>query len=89
MNPAGGQFSSLSDMIIVVETLLNANHPRSQISQYSLDKWLQSVHTFQEDDWTEIGFIWEIIKARDSNHRLRKIYWKRTSSGDDYYVIPL
>ena len=79
MNPAGGQFSSLSDMITVAQTLLNAQHPKSQISEYSLNKWLQTVHAFEEDDWTEIGFIWEIIKARDSNGRLRKIYWKRTS----------
>jgi len=76
MNPAGGQFSSLADMITVTQTLLNANHPRSQLSQYSLTKWLQPVHAFEEDDWTEIGFIWEIIKAEDSNGRLRKIYWK-------------
>ena len=77
MNPAGGQFSSLSDFITVTQTLLNAQHPKSQISPYALDKWLQTVHAFEEDDWTEIGFIWEIIKARDSNGRLRKIYWKR------------
>ncbi|KAH9917603.1 beta-lactamase/transpeptidase-like protein [Fomitopsis serialis] len=76
MNPAGGQFSSLADMVTVTQTLLNANHPRSQLSHYSLNKWLQPVHTFEEDDWTEIGFIWEIIKAEDSNGRLRKIYWK-------------
>ena len=77
MNPAGGQFSSLFDMIIVTQSLLNARHPKSQISEYSLSKWLQTVHTFEEDDWTEIGLTWEIIKARDSNGRLRKIYWKR------------
>ncbi|PIL32219.1 hypothetical protein GSI_05464 [Ganoderma sinense ZZ0214-1] len=76
MNPAGGQFSSLSDLIIVVQTLLNTNHLKSQISRYSRDKWLQTVHAFEEDDWTEIGFIWEIIKLKDSNGRARKIYWK-------------
>lgn len=80
MNPAGGQFSSLSDLITVTQTLLNTKHPKSQISQYSRDKWLQTVHAFEEDDWTEIGFIWEIIKQKDSNGRARKIYWKRSSS---------
>lgn len=79
MNPAGGQFSSLSDMVTVTQTFLNPKHPKSQITSYSMHNWLQSVHTFDEDDWTEIGFMWEIIKARDSNGRLRKIYWKRTS----------
>ncbi|KAM5544672.1 hypothetical protein V8D89_001570 [Ganoderma adspersum] len=79
MNPAGGQFSSLSDLITVTQTLLNANHPKSQISRFSRDKWLQTVHAFEEDDWTEIGFIWEIIKQKDSNGRARKIYWKLSS----------
>ena len=76
MNPAGGQFSSLSDMITVTQTLLNANHPKSRISRHSLDRWLQTAHAFEEDDWTEVGLMWEIVKARDSNGRLRKIYWK-------------
>lgn len=80
MNPAGGQFSSLSDMIKVTQTILNPEHPKSLLTSYSRDKWLHTtVHAFEEDDWTEIGFIWEIIKAADSNGRLRKIYWKRTS----------
>ncbi len=28
-----------------------------------------------------MGFLWEIIKARDSNGRLRRVYWKRKSFG--------
>ncbi len=79
MNPSGGQFSSLSDFITLIETLLNPQHPKSQITQHSLNRWLQQVHTFEEDDWTEMGFLWEIIKARDSNGRLRRIYWKSKS----------
>lgn len=30
------------------------------------------MHTFlalEEDDWTEVSFLWEIIKARDSNRK--------------------
>ena len=77
MNPAGGQFSSLSDSIKVVQTLLDPDQPGSLLTRYSMDKWLHSVHAFEEDDWTEIGFIWEIIKAHDKHNRLRKIYWKR------------
>ncbi len=75
MNPAGGQFSSLSDCIKVVQTLLN---PVSLLSRSSMDKWLQPVHDFEEDDWTQIGLVWEIIKARDSNGRPRKVYLKRS-----------
>ncbi|KAL1941009.1 hypothetical protein VTO73DRAFT_7645 [Trametes versicolor] len=76
MNPAGGQFASLADMVTLTQTILDPSHTKSQISSYARDKWLRTVHAFEEDDWTEIGFIWEIIKAADSNGRLRKIYWK-------------
>ncbi|KAJ7188877.1 beta-lactamase/transpeptidase-like protein [Mycena filopes] len=76
MNPAGGQFSSLRDCITVTQSLLNPEDSRSLITKTTMDKWLQPVHSFQEDDWTESGFIWEIIKAPDSNKRLRRIYWK-------------
>ncbi|KAJ3552290.1 hypothetical protein NM688_g4225 [Phlebia brevispora] len=76
MNPAAGQFSSLRDFVTVVETILNPSHPKSVLTRYSRDKWLRPVHDFEEDDWTEIGTPWEIIKAPDSNGRLRKIYWK-------------
>nr|VWP01941.1 N/A [Ganoderma boninense] len=76
MNPSGGQFSTLSDFITLAQTLLNPRHPKSQITQYSMNRWLQQVHAFEEDDWTEMGFLWEIIKAPDSNGRLRRVYMK-------------
>ncbi|KAJ7643236.1 beta-lactamase/transpeptidase-like protein [Mycena rosella] len=76
MNPAGGQFSSLRDSVTVVQNLLNPEHPKSLISKAAMDKWLRPIHSFEEDDWTEAGFIWEIVKAPDSNKRLRRIYWK-------------
>ena len=77
MNPSGGQFATLSDFITLTQTLLNPRHPKSQLTQYSMNRWLQQVHAFEEDDWTEMGFLWEIIKAQDSNGRLRRVYWKR------------
>ncbi|KAI0324709.1 beta-lactamase/transpeptidase-like protein [Cubamyces sp. BRFM 1775] len=77
MNPAGGQFSSLSDLITVTQTLLNPRHPLSLLSRSTRDRWLRTTaHAFEEDDWTELGLMWEIIKAPDSYGRLRKIYWK-------------
>ncbi|KAI9060710.1 beta-lactamase/transpeptidase-like protein [Trametes sanguinea] len=77
MNPAAGQFSSLSDLITVTQTLLNPRHPKSQLKPWARDKWLHTtVRAFEEDDWTELGLMWEIIKAPDANGRLRKIYWK-------------
>ncbi|TFK49170.1 beta-lactamase/transpeptidase-like protein [Heliocybe sulcata] len=59
-----------------VATLLNPAHPKSLIKKHTLDKWLRPVHDFEEDDWTQMGFTWEIVKAKDSNGRARKIYWK-------------
>ena len=76
MNPAGGQFSSLSDMITVTQTLLNANHPKSQIARHSLDRWLQTAHAFEEDDRTKI------VHAPRSC--LCKSYWKRPSAHTPY-----
>ena len=51
-------------------------HPKSLLTWYSMDKWLHSIHSFEEDDWTEIGLIWEIVKTYDSNQCLWKIYCK-------------
>ncbi|TFK92334.1 beta-lactamase/transpeptidase-like protein [Polyporus arcularius HHB13444] len=76
MNPAGGQFSSLSDLATLTQALLNPRGAKSLLTQYSVDKWMRPAHSFEEDDWTELGFVWEIVKARDSNDRLRRIYWK-------------
>ncbi|OCH88785.1 beta-lactamase/transpeptidase-like protein [Obba rivulosa] len=89
MNSAGGQFLSLSDSITVIQTLLNPDHPNSLLTRYTLDKWMQPVHDFEEDDWTQIGHIWEIVKARDSNGRLRKIYWKLGDVGGYHAAIAI
>ncbi|PCH33822.1 beta-lactamase/transpeptidase-like protein [Wolfiporia cocos MD-104 SS10] len=76
MNAAGGQWSSLSDLVIFTSTLLNPNSPNSVLTPYTMANWLHAAHAFEEDDWTESGLIWEIVKAKDSNGRLRRIYWK-------------
>ncbi|OCH88784.1 beta-lactamase/transpeptidase-like protein [Obba rivulosa] len=76
MNSAGGQFLSLSDAITVLQTLLNPDNAKSILTRYSMNRWMQPVHDFEEDNWTQVGHIWEIVKARDSNGRLRKVYWK-------------
>lgn len=77
MNAAGGQWCSLSDATTFTSTLLNPRHPKSVLASYTMRNWLHATRSFEEDDWTEAGLIWEIIKAKDSNQRLRRIYWKR------------
>lgn len=79
MNPAGGQFSSLADLAKLTRSLLNPHDKQSLLKPYSMDRWLKPMHAFEEDDWTELGLIWEIVKHRDSNDRLRRVYWKRAS----------
>lgn len=89
MNPAGGQFSSLRDLIAVTQTLLNPDHEKSLISRHTMNRWLHPVHSFEEDDWTEAGFMWEIIKAPESNGRLRRIFWKCSSDTSSYHALRL
>ena len=78
MNPAAGQYSSLADMIAFTQSILTHKHALSLLSENQLDRWFKPVYSFEEDDWTEMGMMWEIIKAKDSNGRMRRIYWKRT-----------
>ena len=75
MNPSGGQFASLSDFMTLAQTLLNARHPRSQLSNHYLRKWLRPMYAF-EDDLSEVGLIWEIVKASDTHGRVQRIYRK-------------
>ncbi|THH27146.1 hypothetical protein EUX98_g7049 [Antrodiella citrinella] len=73
MNPAAGQYSSLSDLIKFTQTLLK---PSSFLTEQQLDQWFTPVFAFEEDDWTEMGMMWEIVKIKDSYGRPRRIFWK-------------
>ena len=77
MNAAGGQYLSLADAAKVVQTILNPARPDSILTQHSVTQWLRAVHEFDEDQWTAIGMMWEIIKHKDTYGRLHKIFWKR------------
>ena len=87
MNAPGGQFSSLSDLIRLAQVVLDPTSfpvsgggksgSKGIISQKAVDRWLKPVTAFEEDDLTELGMMWEIIKHPDSRGRLRRLYWKR------------
>ena len=62
----------------MTRTILNPDLPESLISRAQRDRWLRPVLDL-EDDWTQLGFGWEIIKHKDAHGRLRKIYWKGAS----------
>ncbi|TCD61213.1 hypothetical protein EIP91_008782 [Steccherinum ochraceum] len=89
MNSAGGQFASLSDFIKLTQVILNPRRSESLLTPYSVNNWMQPVHTFEEDNWTEMGFMWEIVKIPDSNGRPRKIYWKLGEVGDYHSTLAI
>ena len=86
MNPSGGQFASLSDLITLAQTLLSAHHPKSQLSNHFLQKWLRPIQPL-EDDLTEVGLVWEIVKTWDTNGRARRIYQKSKPSYTSPYFL--
>lgn len=77
MNSAGGQFSSLEDMTKFAQFLLNPSSIDGLLKRKTVDRWLKPIVSFEEDDLTELGMMWEILKHPDANHRLRHVYQKR------------
>ncbi|KAJ8514893.1 hypothetical protein ONZ45_g7630 [Pleurotus djamor] len=74
-NPAGGQMSSLSDLVKFLSTLLNPNHPDTLLRAYTLREWFRPLHVWW-DDFSEVGAPWEIFRQRDSYDRNLRIYCK-------------
>jgi hypothetical protein len=74
-NPAGGQFSSLSDLAKTLQTFLNPDHPDALLSRYSLREWLRPLHVFP-DHLTQVGLAWEIQTRSDSHGRTQYYYSK-------------
>ena len=77
MNSAGGQFSSLTDLTKLAQFLLNPGSIDGLLKRKTVDRWLKPIVSFEEDDLTELGMMWEILKHPDANQRLRHIYQKR------------
>jgi hypothetical protein len=78
--PAGGQFSSLSDLANVTRYLLNPP-PTSEggiLRAATLREWIRPSYP-QFDNATETGLVWEISKVPDSYGRAQRFYGK---SGD-------
>jgi CubicO group peptidase (beta-lactamase class C family) len=82
MNPSGGAFSSLHDLTLLVRSLLRPDtHPSNEsepgvLVPNSVARFLRPDHAFEEDDWSEAGAPWEIVKHVDGNGRRRRVYWK-------------
>ncbi|KAJ7631169.1 beta-lactamase/transpeptidase-like protein [Roridomyces roridus] len=60
-DPSGGQYSSLSDLMTVMQSFLSPNEA-SVISPYVLREWLRPMHAWS-DGFYEVGAPWEMIKV--------------------------
>ncbi|KAJ7110012.1 beta-lactamase/transpeptidase-like protein [Mycena epipterygia] len=60
-DPAGGQFSSLADLEIVMQSFLSPKRT-GVISPYIVREWLRPLHAWS-DGFQEVGAPWEIAKV--------------------------
>ncbi|KAJ7683520.1 beta-lactamase/transpeptidase-like protein [Mycena rosella] len=75
MSCSGGQMSSLSDYIKVMQTILDPMRPESLLLPYVIREWLRPLHGWM-DETTEVGMLWEIEKIKDSYARPIRIFQK-------------
>ncbi|KAI5116363.1 hypothetical protein M0805_001373 [Coniferiporia weirii] len=74
-NPAGGQMSSLSDLVKLMQTFIDPTRPESLLRPYTIREWMRPMHAFS-DDYSEIGALWEIYQYKDSYNRKLRMYQK-------------
>lgn len=67
--------SSLSDLVKVMQVLLNPRRPESIVSPFTVREWLRPMHSWF-DDYSEVGALWEIYSSRDSYGKKQKLYQK-------------
>ncbi|KAJ6579643.1 beta-lactamase/transpeptidase-like protein [Mycena vulgaris] len=75
MSCSGGQMSSLSDYIKVMQTILDPTRPESLLPPHVVREWLRPLHGWI-DEVTEVGMLWEIEKIKDSYARPIRIFQK-------------
>ncbi|KAF7354605.1 Beta-lactamase/transpeptidase-like protein [Mycena sanguinolenta] len=75
MTCSGGQMSSLSDYIKVMQTILDPTRPESLLPPHVIREWLRPFHGWM-DETTEVGMLWEIEKIWDSYARPVRIFQK-------------
>ena len=64
-DPAGGQYSSLADLVNVMKTFFPSTKERGVIPQHVVREWLRPLHTWQSwvGTFESSGAPWEILKA--------------------------
>jgi hypothetical protein len=79
LNLSSGQYSSLSDLSMFMQTLLDPRKINSPINPYSVREWLRPIHAWS-DDLQEVGAPWEITKYTDSRGQRQRLYKKGSIS---------
>ncbi|TFK51121.1 beta-lactamase/transpeptidase-like protein [Heliocybe sulcata] len=75
MNPSGGVFSTLSDLMNAMRMLLNPEKNPSILSSYTIREWMRPLFAWY-DDTTEFGMLWEINKYRNTFGDVQRLYQK-------------
>ncbi|EPQ55044.1 beta-lactamase/transpeptidase-like protein [Gloeophyllum trabeum ATCC 11539] len=75
MNPTGGQFSTLADLIAPMRMFLNPEKNPSVLSPYTIREWMKPQFSWF-DDTTELGMLWEINKYQNSFKDVQRLYQK-------------
>ncbi|KAJ7983167.1 beta-lactamase/transpeptidase-like protein [Mycena polygramma] len=88
MSCSGGQMSSLSDYIKVMQTILDPTRPESLLPPHVIREWLRPLHGWM-DETTEVGMLWEIKKIRDSYMRPVRIFQKLGALGASRSVFAI
>ncbi|KAH7922968.1 beta-lactamase/transpeptidase-like protein [Leucogyrophana mollusca] len=74
-NPSGGQMSSLSDLVKLMQVLIDPSRSESPVSPTSVREWMRPLHTWY-DDFSEVGLVWEIESIRDAYGRKQEVFAK-------------
>ena len=88
MSCSGGQMSSLSDYMKVMQTILNPTQPESLLPSHVVREWLRPLYGWT-DETTEVGMLWEIEKIYDSYERPIRIFEKRTCCYDRIHAFAI
>nr|A0A384XLH1.1 RecName: Full=Beta-lactamase-like protein str6; AltName: Full=Strobilurin A biosynthesis cluster protein r6 [Strobilurus tenacellus]ATV82116.1 hydrolase 2 [Strobilurus tenacellus] len=85
---SGGQMSSLSDYIKLMQTFLDPTLPQSLLPAHIMREWMTPVFGFNDDE-TEVGLLWEIVKIQDSYCRPVRVYEKNGVLGASRSVFAI
>ncbi|KAJ7740566.1 beta-lactamase/transpeptidase-like protein [Mycena metata] len=88
MSCSGGQMSSLSDYIKLMQTFLDPTRPESLLPPHVMREWMRPLHGWV-DETTEVGMLWEIEKIRDSYARPVRIFQKLGALGASRSVFAI